>query len=253
MVTTFTSHRPTQRICDILVLLSSKNGEGLSLSAISNELKCPKSTLSPVLHTLSVNRMLLYDEEKMLYYIGSKAYEIGTGYVQRASQAELILDIMKDVVSGCSESCHFAELVGSNILYLYKVDSPQSIRMFSAPGKTLPANATALGKALLSNYTIESLKELFNGCLPKVTKETICDFDVLYEQLQKIKQTQVAYECEENSEYIRCIAVPILKNGIPYRALSVAVPTFRYSQEVAYKIEASLLDAKEKIESLLLL
>ena len=200
MTSTFTPHRPTQRICDILALISSKQGTGLSLSDISNKLNCPKSTLSPVLRTLSMNHILLYDEAKMLYYIGSKTYEVGTSYLQRASQSELILDIMKDVVNNCSESCHFAELQGSEIWYLYKVDSPQSIRMFSAPGKTLPANATALGKALLSSYSKDALINLFNGNLPKLTKNTICDFDVLYDQLQRIKQTNFAYVCEENSE-----------------------------------------------------
>lgn len=244
------NHRPTQRIMDILTLLANNKNTGMTLTEIARFLNCPKSTLAPMLHTLALGNFLIFDENTFRYSIGAKLYEIGSNYVQGLSSIDLLLEEMQNIVDACSESCHMAELLGSRILYLYKIDSPQSIRMFSSPGKTLPANSTALGKALLSFYNREKIHALFPNGLPQVTDKTICDFDELMEQLQQVQQTGFAYECEENSDFIRCIAVPILKAGRPYRALSVSIPTFRFTDKKGKHIEELLVSAKKRLETI---
>lgn len=50
----------------------------------------------------------------------------------------------------------------------------------------------------------------------------------------------MAYECEESNELIRCIAKPIYKNQKVVAAISVAVPTFRYTIEKQELIERLL-------------
>ena len=68
----------------------------------------------------------------------------------------------------------------------------------------------------------------------------------------QVKECGIAYECEENSDFIQCIATPILKNGSPVFALSVAVPTFRYTEEKEEQIKRLLLAARAKLEPLLI-
>ena len=65
---------------------------------------------------------------------------------------------MRLIVGVCSETCHFGILVGGDVLYLLKIDSPEPIRMYSSGGRRLPAYATGIGKALLSDYTLPMLK-----------------------------------------------------------------------------------------------
>ena len=87
---------------------------------------------------------------------------------------------------------------------------------------------------------MEELHRLYPEGLKPLTAHTITDFDELYRQLKEIQETSLAYECEESNELIRCVAKPIYKNNSVAAALSVAVPTFRYSAEKQAVIERLL-------------
>ncbi len=46
------------------------------------------------------------------------------------------------------------------------------------------------------------------------TEKSITDFDVLYDQLLEVQRTQIASECEESMEHLKCLAVPIRKMDV---------------------------------------
>lgn len=246
-------HRSTERVLDILELLAFRDAsDGLTLTEISNSLQSPKSSILPILHTMAKKKYLSYKPGSSTYTLGIRTLEIGNAYMRKESFFERALTELQEVVDACNETCHLAELDGCNVLYLLKVDAPQSIRMYSAPGKMLPANATALGKALLSGCTREELSEIFKDGVKKMTDRTITDLDELYQQIQGVKKRGIAYEREENSEFIQCIATPLLKDGVPVFALSIAIPTFRYTEEKESQVTELLLTARAKLEALLL-
>lgn len=257
-------HRSTQRALDILELLAFgdnssgcipteivKNGNhvtGFTLTEIATKLHVPKSSISPIIHTLTANRYLKYDSDTARYCIGRRTFEIGNTYIKNDVFYSQAISIMQNIVHQCSETCHLGELQGRDIQYLMKVESPGPITMTSTPGKRLPANCTALGKALLCEYTFEELKDLFDGQLIGLTEHSVVDLDVLYQQLQEVRRTGIAQEKEENYEFVQCVATPIYKNGKPVQALSVSFPTFHYTQEKEQQIETLLLDAKKSLE-----
>lgn len=117
--------------------------------------------------------------------------------------------MVKQAAYGCGETCHFAVLDGKDALYLFKEESPEPIRMISSAGKRIPAYSTAIGKALLSRYTDEEIRKMYSDGLKKLTENTITDMDELLSQIRKIRVDKMAYETEESSHNITCIAVPI--------------------------------------------
>jgi len=244
------SHRSTSRIIEILDLIS-KNSSGLSLTEISEKIKAPKSSIYPILKTLSDYNFLSYDANNYLYKIGYKAFEIGNSYLDNFDMMDEIKKSMKNIVNVCSETCHFAILIDGDVLYLQKMESPESIRMISSIGKRLPAYSTGLGKSLLMDYDLNQLKKLYPKGLSKITKNTLTSVEELYQQLKQARIEGFTYEIEESNEYIRCIAVPIRKQGIIVAAMSVAIPTFRYTEDKAELIKHLLKNEKEKIEKLL--
>ncbi len=123
--------------------------------------------------------------------------------------------------------------------------------MVSSIGKRIPAYSTAIGKALLSGYTNEKIAALYPGGLQKITDKTITDPEVLYTQLKEIRDTKVAYETEESSLNITCIAVPVEKNGEVVAALSVSIPLFRAMEDKKKQIKEVLFEAKGEIEALI--
>ena len=144
------------------------------------------------------------------WVVGIPASVIGVAYILTVRDPHNytgfyagIVDIMQTVVDGCGETCHFGILSGGDVLYLAKVNSPQAIRMYSMTGRRLPAYSTAIGKALLRDYTPAQLKALYPEGLKALTPNTITDLGILYSQLLEIRAEGFAYEVEESNENIR--------------------------------------------------
>lgn len=240
------THRSTDRLLDILEQVAEHPGE-LTLSEISAGLDIPKSTISPILHTLTARGYLSADVRGR-YAIGASSYLLGWSFLSNLHFLDEVERILDALTAACMETSHFAMLSEGNILYLKKAESPQQIRMVSTVGLKLPAYSTALGKALLSDCTREELDALYPKGFTALTPKTVTDLDVFFAQLQEVRRTGFAYESEESNEYICCIAAPVRKGGRIVAAVSVATPVFRYNEEKAAAIRPLLLDACRKIE-----
>lgn len=242
-------HRTTSRVLDILELVASSPNE-YSLSDISQKLNVPKSSISPILQELTARNFLVSNETQK-YTIGLAAYNVGSSFLEQFHFLDEVERILANITNVCNEATHFSVLTGGDVLYLKKVNSPEPIRMISYIGNRVPAYSTALGKALLLDYTLSQLKHLYPDGLKKVTSNTISDFDVLYAQLEKARKEGFTYESEESNKYIRCVGVPVRKNGKVVAAMSVATPTFRYDEKKENLIKTLLADAKEKVENII--
>lgn len=245
-----TFHRSTERVLDILELAASDAG-GFTLTEIAQRIGAPKSSLFPIIRTMAEKKYLQANTQTGRYCIGVKALEVGYAYLQDTGIIEDVREQMRQIVENCGETCHFGQLDGQEVIYLLKVDSPQSIRTFSSVGKRLPAYITAIGKALLSDLDYDQLAALYAEGLRAVTPHTITDLPTLYEQLAAIHAGEFATEVEESEPLIRCVALPVRKDGRVVAALSVAIPVFRYEEGKLQNIQSLLLGARERIESLL--
>lgn len=238
-------HNPTLRVISVLNLISTAKS-GLSLAECSRSLHIPSGTLYPILQTLYKNAYLNYDRHSCRYTVGYRLFFAGINYVSNSPPYENAQKVLQRIVNACGETAHWGVLEGANVLYFAKVDSKETVRMYSAVGKTLPAYATALGKALLSRFSLEDLKVLYPAGLEALTESTVTDIAKLYEQLQSVKKYGFAYEWEESNKHICCIAVPVLIENAVISALSVSVPVFRYTDEKKRCIEDCLMHAADE-------
>lgn len=242
-------HRSTARVLDILQLLAFSE-KGYSLTEISKIIDAPKSSIFPIVQTLHKRNFIILDQASFKYTIGLNSFIVGSSYIENLDILSYIREEMETLVSSCSETCQLGILNNNEVLYIAKVDSHQPIRMISYVGKKLPAYATALGKALLSQYTSEEIKKLYPEGLTYLTENTIVDFDHLNVQLQEVREKHLAYEKEEVAEHIHCIAVPLEKSSKTIAAISVTIPKFRADEKKVTLIEKELLKTKERIEQL---
>lgn len=72
-----TEHRSTSRVLDILELISSEGVNGFTLSEIASRLNAPKSSLSPIIHTMHARHFLRCDPNSGRYFIGLSAFTVG--------------------------------------------------------------------------------------------------------------------------------------------------------------------------------
>lgn len=242
-------HRSTSRVLDILQLIAA-NPSVYTQAQISEVLKAPKSSLFPILHTLNARHFIRQDNAGR-YRIDFAAFQIGSSYLQGWNFLEDTEQILRELTAASGETSHLATLAEGNVLYLKKIDSPEQIRMTSRVGIQLPAYSTALGKAMLIDCEMSDLMKLYPDGLKPVTDNTITDMKILIQQLHDCRNKGYTYEVEESTEYIRCFAVPIRQKGQIVAAISVAIPTFRYSDKKTEQVIGLLFTAQFRIQNLL--
>jgi len=244
-------HNPTLRVIKILNAVATQNDQ-LTMSGIARECQIPVGTVLPILRTLCDQDFLAYHETHKTYQIGLKCFLAGQAYAVSNTSFAGIEGVIGRLTEATKETSHYCVLEGGDVLYVLKRESPEPIRMYSAIGKKLPAYGTAIGKALLSGLSKEEVQALYPDGLKAMTPHTITDIGVLFQQLQDIRKSGFAYECEESNMGIRCIAKPIhSKTGKVVSAISVVIPIFRYNREKEELVKTCLLTAGRDIELLL--
>ena len=231
-------HQPTLRVLQVLDHIARQGGSH-RLADLSRELDIPKSTLLPILQTLCANHYLSQDENGK-YGAGTALFSLGTTFSGSFPVLSYVRKELEALVRVLGETCYFGTLEEGQVLYLEKQDSPQPLRMLTAPGKRLPAYATGIGKALLMDTDADSLRQLYPDGLTPITPNTITDLDLLLSQLQQAQLDGYTWESEESTPHVRCFAVPIRKNGAIVAAISVSIPLFRYEESKKDSILDSL-------------
>lgn len=243
-------HQPTLRVTTILETVSAHNGE-LTMSEIARMANIPRGTIMPILQTLCGQHFLSMEKQSKRYYIGLRCFLSGASFANTSGAYSGVASIVNMMARETEETAHFCILEKGDVLYVVKAESTHQIRMYSEIGRKLPAYGTAVGKALLSDMSLEELNQLYPDGLSPLTEHTIRDVRYLYDQLQQVKQTGFAHECEESNIGIRCIATPIRYNGSIVAAISIVIPLFRYDEEKRCDIERILTQAANSLENII--
>lgn len=244
------NHRMLEKALIILEYIASQPN-GVSLTDICSRLQMAKSSAYTLLMTF-VNMGYLKKSTNNRFVIGMKPFEIGSKFVENNDFSLYSHDVLKELVSVVDETAHLAILDGSDVIYLSKYDCSHVVRMSSSVGKRIPAHATALGKALLSGKTDDEIREMYDSNkMKKITPNTIDNIDVLLQQLSEVRRTGFAFEQEESTLGVRCIAAPIRKNtGVIYLGLSISIPIIHKDFDFEL-MKQPLLEAKLRLERVL--
>ena len=231
-------HQPTLRVLQVLDQIAHR-GNGHRLADLSRSLNIPKSTLLPILQTLCAHNYLSLDDYGR-YGAGTALFSLGATFSGSFPVLSYVRRKLEALVEILGETCYFGILEKGQVLYLEKQDSPQPLRMLTAPGQRLPAYATGIGKALLMDTGIDALRALYPEGLAPITPNTITDPEQLFTQLLQAKKDGYTWELEESTPHVRCFAVPVRKNDTIVAAISVSIPTFRYDDRKKDAILAAL-------------
>jgi IclR family transcriptional regulator, KDG regulon repressor len=127
---------------------------------------------------------------------------------------------------------HLAVLDGSEIMYVFNLESTQAIRMRSDVGVRKPAYCTAEGQAILAFQPAHVVDRVLASGLPARTPQTITDPDKLKRALDATRQRGCAIEDEESEIGMRCIAAPLRNDtGEVVAAIGLAGPVSRLSKK----------------------
>lgn len=235
----------------ILDYLMSK-GTGLTLKDISEGIHSPKSTTLKILNTMSEQNLVWRTDDTKKYYFGTELI----GYGQRALAdfdiSRIALPYLRELRDETEETVHLGIEQNNKVVYLQKLESPQSVNLKSRIGGKLNLYSSAMGKALLAKKSYDELDEyLSKETLKPLTKYTVTSIADLYDQIETTRKNGYSVDDKENQDEVVCIGATLEKNGIVYGAFSVSTPDYRMNSERKKKIISYVLETQKKIEQAL--
>ena len=171
--------------------------------------------------------------------------------VEQIDLAEIAVPYLENLQNTVDETIHLGILNNNEILYINKLEPKnQTIRMSSKVGITRPLYNSAMGKAVLAEFSEEQVQQyLDTQTLIPYTENTITNPLRLKKELKQVQQTGVAYDDEEIEQDIFCSGVSLMKDGEIAGAFSVSMPKYRLTEENKTTINQALLATKAAIEA----
>lgn len=226
----------------VVIETIGRKGSGLTFSDIQEELGYPKGSLHALLRTLTDSNWVRFDPVGRLFVLGFRAWEIGAAYSRMIPWHPVANEIMGRVRDALGETTQLAVLDNFEALYIAKVDGIHMLKLDSTVGQRLDTHATGVGKVLLSELPAGVLDAwLKHRILKRYTETTIVDHDALRAELERIRGRGYAVDDAERTLGASCIAIPIRnRNGDTVAAMSVSVPTVRFTDEMRLMVIAEL-------------
>lgn len=227
--------KSAQRTLRLLELLA-QNRNGITFTEIQESLNIPKSSTFNLIQELLDNNYIIYNDQKKLYYAGLEYIKLCTTCMKNTDLLEELSLLTSDIGKELNQTTHAGALDGKSIIYLAKYESNSRLSLMNNIGLKLPAHCTALGKILLTQYTDEEIKTLYNNyTFEKLTENSIDSLDRLLKELIVFKHRDYSEELCEASIYTACIALPIRVNGKIIAAVSLTLPIeFYKNKDIKY-------------------
>jgi DNA-binding IclR family transcriptional regulator len=227
-------------------ILRALDGEphGLSLSQLSERLSLPRSTVHRVVSALSAERLLASASPNGRVRLGPELARLAL-----ASRRELRLELrphLQKLFDRLNETVDCAVLDGDHLRFVDQIAAPHRLRAVSAVGATFPLHCTANGKALLAELAPDEVARVLPTRLRRFTPATLTIRAELFEELDRVRETKVAFDREEHTTGISAAGIAIRDPFGALAAISVPMPTQRFEGREA-EIATALGDARGDI------
>lgn len=219
----------------------SEYPDGIPISRLSEHVSLTKSTTHRMLATLASMNYVVKDEKTDKYKLGLQILFLSRNLLNNSNIVNTAKHYLEKLSQEVNETVHLCIEDHGEVIYIDKIESNQTIRMFSRVGSRAPMYCTGVGKVLLSGMDQDSFEEIISKIefIPK-TPTTITSKEAFREEIEKVKNQGYALDNSENETVLRCIAYPIYDHkGKIIASFSISGPTNRVTMEV---INNSLID-----------
>ena len=217
----------------------------LGCSELARRLGLTTSTVHRLLATLTDERLLERGRTPGTYRLGLAMYDLGASVASHPDLHEAAMPAMAGLRHATGETVQLAVLDGLESVYVERLESPHTVRIFSRVGTRLPATTTSTGKVLLAALTPADLDARLAGWVPtRPTPHSIADPATLRAVLVAISARGWAENREESRLGVSSVGAPVRDGGdTVIAALSVAAPVSRTSAAVLRRHVHQVVDA----------
>lgn len=238
------------RVLAILNLLGSFP-EGIGLNDLARIMNSPRSSVHRALSALRRADLIEQDRDSR-YRLGYGLLRLAFSYYDELDEVGRLRPVLAVLAAEFGETSHYAILDGLEVVYLAKVQPPQSrYQMTSVIGGRNPAYCTGVGKSLLAYEltTLEQVRAYVAGHEPPLvqyTPNTMTKPETLHEELASIRAEGYGVDREEHEVGINCLAIPLFltSKSVPDGAISITAVAQRFPLE---RLESSIDRARDII------
>jgi len=235
------------RAFELLDRIAVAGPQGLTLAKLAEEVPTAKSTTHRYVTTLLQLGVLRRDGAGRLR-LGLKLIELANALLSADDLCLAAEPVMHELVARTGETVHLGVLDDGHVVYVAKVESPQSVRLVSHVGARVPLHCTAMGKALMARLEGNALLDAFARPREARTVHTVTAADTLSAELENVRSAGLAIDDEENELGVRCIgAAIVVGHGDSIGAISVSAPATRMTSERCTQIAPTVIAAAEAI------
>ena len=217
------------RTLDVIEYIVARRG-GAQAVEIAAALSIPMSSASYLLRTLCERNYLIRDDRIYLPGPGLDRLRLPATSL---SLAERLQPLVRAVRNDLNETASFMIRVGWMAETLLTETSDQSLRYAIAQGGRRPLHCLAAGKVILAELDEVELQQYFAASdREPFTPQTIVDEVALRLQLLEVRKQGFAQGSEESVIGISSIAVAVKDEQKLVGALSIALPTIRFTDEL---------------------
>jgi len=167
--------------------------------------------------------------------LGRKLVELGAAYLSRLDEVQEFYRFCEQAPTLSGETVRIAMLDGTNVIYLARYEGHPAVRLTSNIGDKMPVSLCAVGKALIARLHDHDVDVMFSddAQLPVLTPKSLRTGAELKAQLTTIREQGYAFEDEESTTGVVCLAVAVPTRGAhgPSLGLSVTALKATYSAE----------------------
>lgn len=195
-----------QRAIDVLGFLSESPR---TLSEVTEFLDVHKSTALRILQTLDEAGFSRRQPDGK-YTIGFSLISIAHSALEKFDLPAIARPHLARLSDRYGHTVHLAQLIGSQVIYVDKLDGEGSVRMRSRVGRAAELHTAGIAKVILAFQEEEVQRRLLmQVTFQRYTATTITTPGELRQELDLIHQRGWAEDNGEFEDYLGCIAAPI--------------------------------------------
>lgn len=236
------------RSLSILEVLSDYEN-GLGITEISEKVNLHKSTVHRLLATLIYKGYVEQEDKANKYKLTLKLFELGNKKIQKMDLITVARPYLKELVENTNEVVHLVVREGTEIIYVGKEESQNTIRTHSRIGNRRPLYCTAVGKSILSYMKDDEIEEIWNESnVEKLTEYTITDFNEFKKCLNEVRKKRYAVDEQENEIGVRCVGTSIFNyKGEICGAISISGSIISFTKEKLEEFSKLIIEYAERI------
>lgn len=202
--------KTTDTVFDIIDALVEDGCE--TIPELAEELELARSTVHNHLTTFESRGLLVKDDRE--YRLSLRFFKYGMSAVQRLDVVSVAESGLERLAEKTGETVWLAVQEGDEYVLVDKFAGSQGIQTKGKVGRRYPLYAGAAGKSILSLFDDEVIRARFVNEIDAITSSTIAKTDTLMEELNKIREEDVAFSDGEVTDGIRGVASPIETDDI---------------------------------------